>query len=386
MKRILFIIPALNHGGTNRTLLNVLTCLGEEGYEMDVFALSHMGPYKQLLAPYHILDRNLCLASIFESYEHIKQEPWLERSRKTLLKTLFRCLQAVWGEKALEWAYRMAARKIEQMNYDTVVAMQEERATHFTCHINKRKVAWIHSDYNQYFEQAQLNEEHIYARFDHIICVSEYTRQVFVARYPSLAGKCHGIHNVIDSVAIIAASQAEQEMDRRFSAERFCIISIGRLSPVKQFGIIPGLAARLREEGCSLYWYIIGAGEEQEYIQNQIEEYQVADMVFLLGQKDNPYPYLKKADLLVCTSASEACPNVINEARILHIPVVTTDFGSAPEFVDHGFNGIIASREDIADAIREIIQNRELYQRIKSNISSFTYSNDKIINKISKLL
>jgi glycosyltransferase involved in cell wall biosynthesis len=386
MKRLLFIIPAFNHGGTNRSLLNILSCLDDEYYSKDIFALSHMGPYREIFAPFRILNRSLLLSSIFESYEHIKQEPWIERSKKTLVKLLFYGLKAVVGEKALEWSYRRAAKRIGYMNYDTVIAMQEERATHFTSHIKTRKVAWIRSDYDNYFALAQNDEEHIYNRFDHIICVSAFTREVFIKRYPSLASKCHGIHNMIDYKAIIALSQDVEEIDERFTADSFCIISIGRLSPVKQFNIIPKLAAQLKKDGCRLRWYIIGAGEEEQSIQNQIDQHQVSDMVILLGQKNNPYPYLKRAHLLVCTSASEACPNVINEARILHVPVVTTDFGSAPEFINNGTNGIIASQDNLKNAIEEMINNQELYQQIKTNISSFQYSNDSILKQITMLI
>ena len=81
MKRLLFIIPAFNHGGTNRSLLNILSCLDDEYYSKDIFALSHMGPYREIFAPFRILNRSLLLSSIFESYEHIKQEPWIERSK-----------------------------------------------------------------------------------------------------------------------------------------------------------------------------------------------------------------------------------------------------------------------------------------------------------------
>jgi len=105
-----------------------------------------------------------------------------------------------------------------------------------------------------------------------------------------------------------------------------------------------------------------------------------------LGEKDNPYPYIKQSKLLVCTSVSEACPLVINEARILHVPVVTTDFGSAPEFINSGFDGMIASLDNLKNAIEEMIKNRAFYQQIQSNISSFRYSNERIIDEISAVL
>ena len=48
MKRILFVIPIFNHGGTNRSLLNIISCLNEDEYSIDIYSLSHQGPYKQI--------------------------------------------------------------------------------------------------------------------------------------------------------------------------------------------------------------------------------------------------------------------------------------------------------------------------------------------------
>lgn len=386
MRRILFIIPALNHGGTNRSLLNIISCLNEEEYSIDIYAMNHEGPYKQIFDSSRILSRDIRLSAIFESYKYIKSQAWGERLKKLVLKSIYRSLRTVFGKKAKQWVMIWTAKRISRMNYDTIIAMQEGLATHFVSYIEGYKVAWIHCDYDKHFATAMEDEERIYARFDQIICVSQYTRQVFVDHYPSLADKCHAVHNMLHSETIINMANDTSGFDVRFNPGQFCIVSIGRLSPVKQFDIIPSLAARLRADGCQFHWYIIGEGEEKAHIVEMIQKHQMSDIVVLLGEKDNPYPYIKAADMLVCTSASEACPLVINEARILHVPVVSTDFGSASEFVEEGYNGLIASRENIQDAITDMIRNQAAYQKIKSNISSFTYSNDRIIDDICRLL
>lgn len=303
-----------------------------------------------------------------------------------MLKSVYRSLRIVFGEKVKQWVFAAAAQKISRMNYDTVVAMQEGIVTHLVSRVKGYKVAWIHSDYDKYFAIVGQDEERIYAQFDQIICVSEYTRRVFVERYPALYNKCHAVHNMLHSETIINMANDTNSIDVRFNPRQFCIVSIGRLSPVKQFDIIPSLAAALRAAGCQFHWYIIGEGEEKAHIVKMIQKFQVSDIVILLGQQNNPYPYIKASNLLVCTSASEACPLVINEARILHVPVVSTDFGSAPEFIEEGYNGRIASRENIQDAIKEMICNQAAYQKIKDNISSFTYSNRRIIDDISGLI
>lgn len=387
MKRLLFIIPAFNHGGTNRCLLHILSCIDNNEFTIDIFVISPIGPYKEIFSRYNILQRDLLLSSIFESYEHIKQEVFWEKIMKIFSKSLYRVFSSFLGKQVLQCAFRNAAKRIDKMNYDTVVAMQEGTATHFVAHTSAaNKVAWVHCDYSKYFEIVNADEEKIYTKFNHIICVSEYTKWVFIKHYPSLKNKCHGIHNMIDYKSIIEMSNDNSAIDDRFKTDNFCIVSIGRLSGVKQFHIIPQIAELLIADGCKFRWYIIGDGEEKEHIQSMICKHHVSDIVVLLGEMDNPYPYIKSSDLIVCTSSSEACPNVINEAKILHVPIITTDFGSAPEFIKNGYNGVITNRENIKNSIEEMILNREKYARIKNYISLFAYSNDQIIDCISKLL
>ena len=105
-----------------------------------------------------------------------------------------------------------------------------------------------------------------------------------------------------------------------------------------------------------------------------------------MGIKTNPHYYIKNADLLVSLSISEACPRVINEAKILHVPVVCTDFDTAKEYIDNMENGIISPIEDIKYSILEILQNGELNNKIKGNISKFNFDNNDIMNKINSIL
>ena len=105
-----------------------------------------------------------------------------------------------------------------------------------------------------------------------------------------------------------------------------------------------------------------------------------------MGVKTNPHYYIKNADLLVSLSISEACPRVINEAKILHVPVVFTNFDTAKEFIENMENGLIYPIEEIKYSILEILQNKELNNKIRENISNFHFDNEDIMNNINKIL
>ena len=111
-----------------------------------------------------------------------------------------------------------------------------------------------------------------------------------------------------------------------------------------------------------------------------MEKYSVQDCVKWLGGKSNPYPYFKKADIYVCLSESEACPMVFKEAKLFGLPIVTTDFPSAYEFVNEE-DGIISSLENMPDAINSMIDKIEKgYTKKIANDD-----NSEIINKFNSL-
>jgi len=386
MKKVLFIIPAYNHGGTNKSLQSILSLLNKEKYDIDVMSMSTIGPYKNILSEYKLLSRDLLLTSIYDSFSHIKKEDFIERAKKIVVKLLYKCLFFIGRENRIDLVYRISARKLGKRKYDTIIAMQEGRATHFASYIKGYKLAWVRCDYSQYMKLGNEDESCIYNKFDNIICVSNYTKDIFVHYYPELKDKCHGIHNMIDDITIKKMASETNDIDVRFNTENFRILSVGRLSKVKRFDIIPSIAKELKEHGYKFTWYIIGDGDEKEQIISLIQKLKVSDVVILLGEKTNPYPYFENSDLVVVTSLSEACPNVINEAKILNIPVVTTDFGSASEFIDNGVNGIITGVNDLTNVIREMIDDKEKYDNIKKEISAFDYSNEEIVSRIEGLL
>ncbi len=269
-------------------------------------------------------------------------------------------------------------------NYDVVIAFQEGQATKFVSYFkNAKKVSWVRCDYSNMLRISRKKPQHkLYEKIDKIVCVSNYTKDVFVKVLPETKFKTIALHNLISDQLIIQKANKNIDIDDYFNFKGFKILSLGRIDAVKRFSFIPQIVAELKNRGYSFRWYIIGRGNEKEtkLLNNNIRFFNVDNELILLGEKNNPYPYIKEVDLLVLTSYSEACPNVINEAKILGTPIVTTDFGSVYEFIEDNINGLISPIETIADKIEIMISNGETYNRIKKNISQFRYNNDEILN------
>lgn len=226
----------------------------------------------------------------------------------------------------------------------------------------------------------EVSEEGMYSQFSKIVCVSSYTASVFFNRYPTLKNRTFAIHNMIDYDRIISLAD-EKIADEKFVDDRYIILSVGRFAKEKRFHEIPRIASVLKASNMSFRWYIIGpeyGKPEVEQFNENLLHYKVDDCVCWLGGKTNPYPYFKKADLYVCTSESEACPMVFIEAKILGVPIVTTNFPSAYEFINDN-DGSIVSFDELDKGIKNAANNT------KREMFSDKSSNDKTLKQVKRL-
>lgn len=385
MKKVLFITPTLGMGGTNSSLSAIFTWLQKQDMMIDVFALTHQGKglisytYKNAL-----LKENMFLSAYICNYSETKG---LRKLYVFLVKLLKR-LSIIIGYDLEGAINRYVVKKIERdSKYDIVVAFQEGATTKFASLFNcKNKIAWIHCDYNRYLP-LNKTEESLYVRYNKIVCVSKYTKSVFCRRYPMFARNTIAIHNILDLDRIKQLSTESIE-DIRFKNEDFTILSVGRITPIKQFNLIPHIARQLIAKGVKIKWYILGFSSDDNELNTIIEnikKYDVLNIVTWLGNKPNPYPYFIKSDLLVTLSISEACPMIFNEANILKLPIVTTNFGSADEFIQNGLNGTISTVENITSEIEKMILDIDYYTTIKENLSDFNIDNQIIYNNLNSL-
>lgn len=385
-KKILFILTSFRHGGTNKSLENLLSLLDVNKYQVDVFAMEHYGPYGSMLLNCTILPKNKWLHALIAQFQDTTGST---KIRSMILKVLRKVLEFL-GLDLSKYLKKNAVQAISKnKTYDTVIAFSEGAPTSFAQHFKtKNKIAWVHCDYKSYMTlNNHPDETKIYQAYRSIVCVSEFTKDSFCKIMPTLNSKAYAIHNVVNVNEVKGLSEKIIN-EKYYSEDVFNIVSVGRINIIKRFDAIPQIARILLDKGCKFNWILIGPeGErhEQQCLLGNIKKYGVEETFIWIGEKDNPYPYIKNSDLLVNVSISEACPYVINEAKVLNIPVVCTNFGSAVEFIQHDINGLIAPLESVADAVELLIKDKKQYNRIKDNTEKFSYSNDMILSKINDL-
>ncbi len=178
-----------------------------------------------------------------------------------------------------------------------------------------------------------------YAKLDFIICQSQYMQADLIKHYYIKEENTILIHN---PVATGFVNNLPALQNKQLSINKF--ITVARLSNQKGIDRLLRAVAKLP---FSFKYYIIGDGEIEGSIKNQIAALQLQDKVFLEGRKDNPFLGHEDATLFLMGSYYEGFPNSLLEAGIMGIPVIAFDApGGINEIIIDGENGLLVKDND----------------------------------------
>ncbi|MDQ1364433.1 MAG: hypothetical protein QOE57_475 [Acidimicrobiaceae bacterium] len=134
------------------------------------------------------------------------------------------------------------------------------------------------------------------------------------------------------------------------------VVAMGRLVEQKDFATLIRAFARLGEQ---VRLIILGDGPLRRSLEDLAAELGVGTRVSLAGFVDNPYPFLRTADVVASSSRWEGLPTVLIEALAFDTPIVATDCESGPrEILDHGAWGRLVPVGEparLAEAIGEAL-------------------------------
>lgn len=136
-------------------------------------------------------------------------------------------------------------------------------------------------------------------------------------------------------------------------------ITVGRLSPEKNHEMLIRAFQRLLQEepGCMLY--IAGDGVLKKKLQELIDSLHMKRNVILTGNLENPFALLKYCDCFVLPSLHEGQPMVIHEARVLHMPIIMSEFSSAEDaMIENGQLVTGTSEDDIYEGLKAYTEGR----------------------------
>ena len=389
-KSILFVINSLGCGGAEKSLLSLLSLLDYDKYDVTLQMIRRGGMFEELLPPEVHVRKELdytafCSQSIAKQMLSFDFRRIAARVRTSLfLRQNRRAGQPLHDAQAY-WKYSGTAFDPLPELYDVAVAWGQGTPTHFVAKKvrAKKKFAWVNADYENVGHDKDFDRRY-YAAFTEIICVSNKLCLTLQKVFPEYAAKMTTIYDINNPATIFA--MANQPCSLR-NEGNLTLVTVGRLVPQKGYDIAAKAAWLLKKRGVRFHWYVVGGGDSAP-IEKDIVQYGIRDCFTLLGAKENPYPYMKAADIYVQTSKFEGYCLTLAEARMLNVPCVTTNFDVVYAQMIDGDNGLVVemSAEAVVDGIIRLATDQELYQHIKGYQVQEKKGNVEEIEKFYDLL
>lgn len=359
IKKVLFGITSLTFGGAERVLVDICNELENE-FEITIVSLYGNGGLEKQLS------KTIQLKTIYDkSYNE------LNKINKILISL-----------KLMFFRKKMYNKYIKK-DFDVEVAFLEGPITRLFSvkNNNVKKIAWIHNDIKLVFGKSikakvkKIMDKNVYKQYNQLVFVSKDNKKSFENSYKINNSKCV-IYNYLNQEDVINKSNKEiEEM-----SENINFVTVARLVEQKAIDRLVNVHSQLIKDGFKHSIYVIGDGPMRKKIEQIIEEKQVTNTFKLLGQIENPYPYIKKADYFCLFSYFEGYPMVVEEAKTLNKFILITDT-AARENLQNYKNSIISENNEngIYNTIKNAIIN-------KYEVNNIEYKNDSILTKIKQLI
>lgn len=252
--------------------------------------------------------------------------------------------------------------------------------------IADKRIGWIHPDMKSLGLDIRKGTS-ILDKLDYIVSVSQSGCATLKAFFPNAEKKFVHIDNMIDSDYIRKNSMIR--IDDMFNAVNGrTLVTVCRIAnESKRLDRIVSIADNLNEQHFNFKWYIIGDGPDYNMLDSLIKSRSLTDKVILLGGRNNPFPYIKKADYFVLTSQYEGKPVVVEEAKVLHTPIIVTNYSSARNQVTENIGVVVDnSDEKLVEQISSVIKSDSMLAKIRKSNAKYNYDNSLIKEQLRTIL
>lgn len=349
MKKVLFLINTLNGGGAEKVLVDTVNSLDANKYDITVQTVYDIGIFKEKLA------------------ENIKYKTIIKSKNKVIRRILSKVLISFFGSRFIYNRFVFA-------DYDYEIAFLEGLPTKIissSADINSKKYAWVHTDLinnpNSWrFFGSVENESIAYKKFDKIFCVSNSVKDAFEKKYGS-SNSLHILYNIVNDTTIVELSKEAANVPTTIKP---VFVSAGRFVEQKGYERLLRVHKRLISEGYSHSLILLGDGELRPALESYIREQSLCDTVFLLGFQSNPYKYISKCDLFVCSSIAEGYSTVVSESILCGTPVLSTDVAGSREPIEAPRCSVVVENSELGlyEALKNVLQSPNLIKNYKQEL------------------
>lgn len=294
--KVLFIIPTLGYGGSERILITLCRCFDQTKFDLSLALVSEGGPFRSMVPPWvNVFDLNL------------------GRVRHAAIP-LLRLIKRLNPDAILSF--------LGHLNL-LILALRSFISKRTKLIIRESTIVKVNLEASGGWWFAPMYRL-LYNRADTIICQSAAMKNDLIHNYGMNPVKTRIVYNPVDIKQIdldVIDAPNPYPADTTYRN----ILVVGRLSNEKRLDLLICEFARFRKANLTCRLWILGAGALLDDLQRLSRNLGVSDYVHFMGFQANPYVWMKHADLFVLCSAYEGLPNVLLEALACGCPVVATD-------------------------------------------------------------
>jgi glycosyltransferase involved in cell wall biosynthesis len=377
-KKLLFVINTMGRAGAETALIGLLRKLNSMGqYDLSLYTIIPCGElFDRVPKGVHILNKHINTGSVLSPSGHLRivrevmYSFFYHLAGVKMISYMIKNIreQKTSGRKLqydkLLWRLLANGRPGLEETYDLAVAFIEGGSAYYLADKVKarHKAAFIHIDYQRAGYTPRMDRD-CYQGMDRIFVVSGEVGEEFLSVYPQYQEKVRLFHNLLDKNRIRRKAVRGTGFTDAFDGIR--LLTVGRLHYQKGYDITIQTLAKLRSDGYNVRWYVIGEGLERTSLEKLIKKFEVEDAFILMGARENPYPYMKQADIYVHATRFEGKSIAIEEAQILGKAIVASDCTGNKEQIVSGVDGILLPLEveKLAYELEKLVDHPELRKK-----------------------
>lgn len=388
-KKIIFVTKALWIGGIETALVNLLKYFDYDKYDVTLLVLKAELDMLDQIPPkcrVMIADREKTVtfqkryrcSKLFHLTEETDNPSRLHRIMMWTIPMIR------WTENRLYIRY--IKKQMQREQFDTAVIYSDVAGETAVRAIKADKYVMF---YHHGAMRHVYHDKIVYKKCNKIIAVSAHQAEALRNFVPRYADKIVAVNNLADVNGIRVKSQ--ESIPEKFDKGYFNIVTCGRISKEKGMDLAVEACNRLIANGYKkIRWWIIGGGPAYNDVKKMVQKLNLESYVYMPGMKENPYPYIAKADLYVQPSRFEGYPMSILEAVILKKIVISTNNKGAEEMLKNLQCGILCKIDstDLAKKISSIISDLQYYDEKKQEMEEIDLiqKNREILKQMETLL
>jgi glycosyltransferase involved in cell wall biosynthesis/GT2 family glycosyltransferase len=207
------------------------------------------------------------------------------------------------------------------------------------------------------------------------------------------------VHNGLDAARIDAfasrVSRAEAARTVQAPPGKKIITTVGTICERKDQRTLAEAVAVLSRRRGDFHCYMVGLREGIAYadrLRRMIRDHRLDDVISLVPETEDIYPYLRAADVFAFTSHVEGFSRTVLEAEAFGLPIVTTPCGGIYEQVRAEVNALLFHMSDAAGLARHLAallddgQKRAWMGRNSRKVFEYLQTYDEMVGRYERVI